>query len=192
MIAISKEMKNKVVKTTVAGTAALGLLVGAGYAAWEASQGFKQDVNIADGVDLEYTVDGGTTWVDFDGTTANINLGLNDAWANFVPGQTNSTTFGEGQDAFALVQIRQVSTGADTARVELTDYTLTTTGAVFEGATPSTATVDMGQLATNNKMTAGVEYPLAINIAVPANLSTSYHGATGTITLTVEAETYTV
>lgn len=186
---LQAKAKKKVIAATTAGLLAVGSLVGAGYAAWLAPQGFEQHVNIADAVQMEYTINGGSTWVPFDGTTVDINLGLADGWKNFTPGQTNSTNFGGTE----IVQIRQKTAGGDAPRVRLSNYELTTTGAAFEGATPATSTVSVGDLVNNNgNITTGTAYPLTIDIEVPSTIGSSYYGAEGTITLNVEVETYTI
>ncbi|WP_017792987.1 SipW-dependent-type signal peptide-containing protein [Leucobacter salsicius] len=190
---MTETAKKKLIAGSAAAALALGVIGGGAYASWTASQGFEQEVTIAEAVQMEYTIDNGATWVPFDGTTASIGLGFSDGWLGLTPGASASTGIYDTE----VLQIRQVNPLGDGIApiVKLASATLNTEGDVFEGSTPAEASVDLGALDPDTSaapFSPGIAMPVTLAVSIPDSMDDSYAGSTGKVILNLEVETYTI
>lgn len=165
----SKDRRRTGAKIALAALAIGGIGAALTTAAWTDDVWMTSDASAAS-FELQGSLDGGTTWSDADDESTALVVDAADL-GELVPGETRT------------VDVALKNSGS--ANATLSDAAITTTGDVFAGANPASATIDP---LAGTELAPGEETDVALTVTTPDDWSDAYQGDTGSIVVTFTAQ----
>lgn len=175
-----KRKRGAVVKFSLAGAALLGIAAAATSASWSDDAWFKIGASAAT-VELEASVDGGTTWVpaDLESGAAEITLDTS-AFGNLNQGADEDVTVLLRNAGSVDLDVTQADlNGATAGKAKLV-------GTIFAGLTPAEVAVsftDTTLAAYDEATDTYAETSAVVSLTTSGTWPDTYQGTTGTITL---------
>ncbi|MBC2932176.1 hypothetical protein [Nocardioides sp. zg-1228] len=165
-----RRRRGAIVRFALASVAVLGVGAALTSATWTDDAWFDGGASAVESVELQASVDGGTTWYDADTENQAVSIPA-DAFKDL----------NQGADKTFSLQLKN----AGSVPLTLGKGVLTTEGALFEGTAPATATIHDP---SSSQLDAGATDTVILQVTTPDDWPEDYQGTEGTMTLQFTGE----